>query len=80
MTETLVPKDEILGANTIAASLFFAKVFGTGSAARGLNILILLSAFGNLVSPELITLIILLESECVSEIVTCNEDEDNKLT
>ena len=46
----LVPKNEIVGANTIAASLFFAKVFGSGSAARSLNILILLSAFGNLVS------------------------------
>ena len=45
-----VPKQEIQGANTIAASLFFAKVFGSGSAARSLNILILLSAFGNLVS------------------------------
>ncbi|KAK0122744.1 hypothetical protein ONS96_009779 [Cadophora gregata f. sp. sojae] len=45
-----LPNQEIQGANTIAASLFFAKVFGSGSAARSLNILILLSAFGNLVS------------------------------
>ncbi|KAK2623572.1 hypothetical protein QTJ16_007126 [Diplocarpon rosae] len=46
-----LPKDEIVEGNTITASLFFAKVFGAGNAARALNILILLSAFGNLVSP-----------------------------
>ncbi|PBP26362.1 High-affinity methionine permease [Diplocarpon rosae] len=46
----VVPKDEIVEGNTITASLFFAKVFGAGNAARALNILILLSAFGNLVS------------------------------
>lgn len=37
-------------ASTIAASLFFKNVFGGSGAARGLNVLILLSAFGNLIS------------------------------
>ncbi|KAJ5047677.1 uncharacterized protein L3040_003497 [Drepanopeziza brunnea f. sp. 'multigermtubi'] len=45
-----IPKQEIIEGNTIAASLFFSKVFGSGSAARSFNILILLSAFGNLVT------------------------------
>ncbi|KAL3427217.1 high-affinity methionine permease [Phlyctema vagabunda] len=45
-----VPKDEIRDSQTIAASLFFEHVFGGGGAARGLNVLIVLSAFGNLIS------------------------------
>lgn len=32
------------------AALFFAAVFGPGRAARGLNFLVLVSSFGNLVS------------------------------
>ena len=45
-----VPKDVIKGSSTIAASLFFEAVFGSGSAGRGLNFLILMSSFGNLIS------------------------------
>ncbi|CZS89791.1 related to methionine transport protein, high affinity [Rhynchosporium graminicola] len=45
-----IPKKQIMRGNTITASLFFAKVFGSDNAARLFNILILLSAFGNLVS------------------------------
>ena len=41
---------ELKGTNQIAASLFFAKVFGSGSAARGLNLLVSLSSFGNLIA------------------------------
>jgi len=37
-------------ASTIAASLFFQHVFGKGGSARALNFLILLSAFGNLIT------------------------------
>ena len=45
-----VPKEEIRKASTTTASLFFQHVFGEGGSARGLNFLILLSAFGNLIS------------------------------
>jgi len=48
-----VPKDDILNSNTLAAALFFEAVFGKGKAARGFNFLILISAFGNLVSSLL---------------------------
>ena len=44
-----VPKEEILKSKTTAASLFFTAVFGK-KAAKGLNILVILSAFGNLIS------------------------------
>jgi amino acid transporter len=46
----LVPKEAILKSNTLTAALFFEAVFGKGKAARGLNFLILVSAFGNLVT------------------------------
>lgn len=45
-----IPKTEIVSAKTIAAGLLFTKVFGTHSAVRGLNFLIALSAFGNLIA------------------------------
>lgn len=44
-----VPKAAILAADTTTASLFFTAVFGE-QAAKGLNILVILSAFGNLVT------------------------------
>ena len=44
-----VPKADILTAKTTTASLFFTAVFGS-QAAKGLNILVILSAFGNLVT------------------------------
>ncbi|GAB7324404.1 hypothetical protein MBLNU13_g08342t1 [Cladosporium sp. NU13] len=44
-----VPKADILTAKTTTASLFFTAVFGS-RAAKGLNILVILSAFGNLVT------------------------------
>lgn len=43
-----VPKADIKKATTTTASLFFSAVFGS-KAAKGLNILVILSAFGNLV-------------------------------
>jgi hypothetical protein len=44
-----VPKADILTAKTTTASLFFTAVFGS-QAAKGLNLLVILSAFGNLVT------------------------------
>lgn len=44
-----VPKADILTSDTTTASLFFTAVFGE-QAAKGLNILVILSAFGNLVT------------------------------
>ncbi|KAH9213524.1 hypothetical protein DL95DRAFT_426057 [Leptodontidium sp. 2 PMI_412] len=46
----IFPKEEMRTASTAATSLFFRNVFGGSGAARGLNVLILLSAFGNLIS------------------------------
>ncbi|CAG8956684.1 hypothetical protein HYFRA_00012228 [Hymenoscyphus fraxineus] len=45
-----VPKSELKASTQIAASLFFQKVFGSGGAVRGLNFLIALSSFGNLLA------------------------------
>ena len=45
-----VPKAELKTSKQIAASLFFERVFGTGKSVKGLNFLIALSAFGNLVA------------------------------
>nr|OQO22187.1 hypothetical protein B0A51_09242 [Rachicladosporium sp. CCFEE 5018] len=44
-----VPKEEIAASKTTAASLFFSAVFGA-KAAKGLNILVILSALGNLIT------------------------------
>jgi hypothetical protein len=41
---------ELRKGTQIAASLFFEKVFGSARAARSLNFLVMLSAFGNLVT------------------------------
>jgi hypothetical protein len=45
-----VPKKDIAKANQVAASLFFEAVFGSSNAVKGLNFLIALSAFGNLLA------------------------------
>ena len=45
-----VSKTELQHSTQIAASLFFQKVFGSSGAVRGLNFLIALSAFGNLLA------------------------------
>ncbi|KAJ9161570.1 High-affinity methionine permease [Coniochaeta hoffmannii] len=45
-----VPKKDIAGASQVAASLFFTAVFGSSNAVKGLNFLIALSAFGNLLA------------------------------
>lgn len=45
-----VPKQELAQAKLTAASLFFINVFGDSGAVRGLNFLVALSSFGNLVA------------------------------
>ncbi|OIW32946.1 high-affinity methionine permease [Coniochaeta ligniaria NRRL 30616] len=45
-----VPKKAIASSNQIAASLFFTAVFGSSNAVKGLNFLIALSSFGNLLA------------------------------
>lgn len=45
-----VPKADLIAAKQTAASLFFENVFGSSGASKGLNFLISLSAFGNIIS------------------------------
>lgn len=45
-----VPVGELRESQQVAAGLFFQHVFGTGRAVKGLNFLIALSAFGNLIA------------------------------
>lgn len=45
-----VPKDEIENSKLTTASLFFEKVFGSSNAVRGLNFLIALASFGNMIA------------------------------
>ena len=45
-----VPKAAIANSDLTVASLFFTAVFGESHAVRGLNILIAISAFGNIIS------------------------------
>jgi amino acid transporter len=46
----IVPKEDLAAAKQMAASLFLENVFGTGRAVRGLNFLVALSSFGNLLA------------------------------
>ena len=45
-----VPKEEFAKSKEIAAAVFFTTVFGSGGAETALNVLVLLSAFGNLLA------------------------------
>ncbi|EYE90265.1 high affinity methionine permease [Aspergillus ruber CBS 135680] len=45
-----VPKNEIENSNLTTASLFFEKIFGNSGAVRGLNFLIALASFGNMIA------------------------------
>ncbi|KAL4757200.1 amino acid/polyamine transporter I [Aspergillus foveolatus] len=47
-----VPKEELKTSSLIVASLFFSKVFGDGRSVRGLNFLIALSSFGNIIAVQ----------------------------
>lgn len=48
-----VPLEELKASKQVAASLFFEKVFGSSGAVKGLNFLIALSAFGNLLASNI---------------------------
>ncbi|CAK7267659.1 hypothetical protein SEPCBS119000_002666 [Sporothrix epigloea] len=48
-----VPKAQLQASSQVAASLFFQAVFGDSNAVRGLNVLIALSSFGNIVAVML---------------------------
>jgi amino acid transporter len=45
-----VPKDVFAESEQIAAAVFFTTVFGDSGAVTALNVLVLLSAFGNLLA------------------------------
>ncbi|EKV11965.1 Amino acid/polyamine transporter I [Penicillium digitatum] len=45
-----VPKEELENSDLTTASLFFNKVFGDSGAVRGLNFLIALASFGNMIA------------------------------
>ncbi|KAF7530867.1 hypothetical protein G7054_g9430 [Neopestalotiopsis clavispora] len=45
-----VKKEDLESSGTIAATLFFKAVFGSSNSSRGLNFLIALSSFGNLIA------------------------------
>ena len=45
-----VPKEELENSGLTAASLFFTAVFGDSKAVRGLNFLIALASFGNMIA------------------------------
>jgi amino acid transporter len=47
---SIVPQDEIKASDLTTAGLFFEKVFGNSGAIRGLNFLIALASFGNMIS------------------------------
>lgn len=56
-------REEILNSKQTAAALFFQKLFGDGSgASRALNVLICISAFGNLIAVMINTSRILRET------------------
>ena len=46
----IVPQEEIKASDLTTAGLFFEKVFGNSGAIRGLNFLIALASFGNMIS------------------------------
>ncbi|CAG8006687.1 unnamed protein product [Penicillium salamii] len=45
-----IPQDEIKASDLTTAGLFFEKVFGNSGAVRGLNFLIALASFGNMIA------------------------------
>ena len=47
---SIVPKAQLKKSSQLAASQFFAAVFGAGNSSKALNFLVALSAFGNITS------------------------------
>ena len=60
-----VPKTEFAESNEIAAAVFFTAVFGDSGAVTALNVLVLLSAFGNLLA------VLIGQSRLIREIGRC---------
>lgn len=60
-----VPKEEFAESSELAAGVFFTTVFGKGGAETALNVLILLSAFGNLLA------VLVGQSRMIREIGRC---------
>lgn len=50
MTDSPVPREEFENSGLTVASLFFTAVFGNSGAVRGLNFLIALASFGNMIA------------------------------
>jgi amino acid transporter len=50
---SVASREDILSSKQIAAAVFFQDVFGTSGAARALNVLICISAFGNIVAVQI---------------------------
>lgn len=48
-------REEILASKQVAASIFFQKVFGKHGASNALDVLVCLSAFGNLIAVLVMT-------------------------
>lgn len=51
--DTPVSKYDLVNSGTTVATLFFRAVFGDSGAVRGLNFLVALSAFGNIIAALL---------------------------
>lgn len=50
MFSVIVPKEDFENSGLTVASLFFTRVFGNSGAVRGLNFLIALASFGNMIA------------------------------
>jgi hypothetical protein len=53
LTSRLVPKHDIRTSGVTVASLFFTNVFGHAKGVKVFNLLIALSAFGNLIAVQI---------------------------
>lgn len=53
LTTTLVPIHDIKSSGVTVASLFFTNVFGHAKGVKVFNLLIALSAFGNLIAVQI---------------------------
>ena len=53
LTSEIVPKSDIMTSGVTVASLFFTNVFGHAKGVKVFNLLIALSAFGNLIAVQI---------------------------
>ncbi|KAF5864107.1 hypothetical protein ETB97_008513 [Aspergillus alliaceus] len=49
-----VPKDDLTQAKQVPATLYFENIFGSASVAKGLNILVVISSFGDILAVMLL--------------------------